>query len=193
VLRTPEIAVAEMAAYGVLTRRFRQASADPRAQKAKLAAVARWSNSWSPNRIARMATMNCHGRRIRPVGYAASAMRRRAEWNERAAGSTPKGQARPTATIQPRCASGPPLVAAAATKANPTAASSKTRLLLVGWVIVLAHAVAAPATKRLTTDADRVNRFECGRRDRAAMCPGNFATITYSCEAGHSNNRAAAS
>ena len=83
-------------------------------------------------------------------------------------------------------------MAAAATKANPTAASSKTRLLLVGWVIALAYTVAAPATKRLTTHADRVNRFECGRRDSAAMFPG-FATITYSCETGHSNNRAAPS
>jgi hypothetical protein len=192
VLRTPKIAVAEMAAYGVLTRPFRQASADPTAQNAKLAAVARWSSSWSPNMIARMATRNCHGRRIRPVGYAASAMRSSAEWNERAAGSTPKGQARPTATTQPRCASGPPPVAAAATKANPTAASRKARLLLVGWVIVLAHAVAAPANRRLTNHADRANRFESGRPDRAAMCAGNFATITYSCEAGHSYNRAPA-
>jgi hypothetical protein len=33
--------------------------------------------------------------------------------------------------------------AAAATKASPTAASRKTRLLLVGWVIVPAHGVAA--------------------------------------------------
>jgi hypothetical protein len=55
--------------------------------------------------------------------------------------------------------------------------------------MVLAQTVTAEATKTTTSPADRVNAFRYSRRAHAEICRGNLATITYSCEIGHFNNR----